>query len=108
ENRGIKNVLVFINHYMTSAGAIIGHKAFNSFPAYSEGFGGTDVSCKTLHLEDLGKSILLTTNVYLNFREEIRWVIEAFDEKLKTGELKIMEPEEYYRKLAGRNADSGS
>lgn len=99
ESNGINNVLVFINHYMTGVAGFNGQKAFNSFPVYSQGFSGSSINWHTLHLEDLGKTILLTTNVYLNFREDIHWLNEALEEKIKTGELRIMEPEEYFRGL---------
>ncbi len=94
--QGIKNVLVFVNHFMTSIGAIDGKAPFNCFPDYTEAFRGLDVHCVPQHLEDLGKNISLATNVYMDFRERIPWLDEVLDRKVKTGELKIVTPEEYY------------
>lgn len=102
EGRGIRNVLVFINHYMTSIGEIDGKEAFSCFHTYREGFSESSVRCIPLHLEDLGKTLLLTTNVYLEFRERIPWLDEVLNRKLKSGELMIVTPEEYYSRLAER------
>ena len=100
--RGIKNLLVFVNHYMTSLAVVEGVRPYNCFPEYSEGVRGTGVSCVPQHLEDIGKTLSLATNVYMNFRERIPWNDEVFDEKIKSGELRVVTPEEYYRELGER------
>jgi hypothetical protein len=102
EAKGIRKVLVFINHYMSSLGEIDGVKAFSCFHAYREGFSESSVHCIPQQLEDLGKTLLLATSVYMDFRERIPWIDEVLDKKIKTGELTIMTPEEYFRRLAER------
>jgi hypothetical protein len=91
---GIKNVLVFVNHYMTGIGRIDGKAAFNCFPEYSQVFGAVGIHCVPQHLEDLGKNISLATNVYLGFRERIPWLDEIVERKIKTGELRVLSSEE--------------
>jgi hypothetical protein len=86
--QGIKNVLVFVNHYMTSIGAIDNIDAYNSFPEYTQAFRDAGVHCVPQHLEDVGKNILLATNVYLEFREDICWLDERLQQKIKSGEFK--------------------
>lgn len=71
EENGVKQILVFVNHYMTSAAEWDSKKVYNCFPEFSTGFGGTGIDCVPLHLEDLGKTILLSTTVYLEFREDL-------------------------------------
>ena len=93
---GIKNLIVFVNHFMTSVGEIDGKKAYNCFPEYSQASRNSGVFCVPQHLEDLGKTISLATNVYMNFRERIPWLDEVLEKKVKSGELRIMTPEEYY------------
>lgn len=102
EARGIKNLLVFVNHYTSSLALVEGVGPYNCFPQYSEGVRGTRVSCVPQHLEDIGKTISLATNVYVNFRERIPWNDEVFEEKIKSGELRVVTPEEYYRELGRR------
>jgi|GEM_PF-2893776 hypothetical protein len=91
---GIKNVLVFVNHYMTGVGKIDGKAAFNCFPEYTQAFGAVGIRCVPQHLEDLGKNISLATNVYLCFRETIPWLDEALERKIKTGEFTVLSPKE--------------
>lgn len=90
---------------MTSIGEIDGQQAFNCYPAYREGFSESTIRCIPLHLEDLSKNIFLTANVYLNFREEITWLSELYDEKLRTGELRLMSPENYFKELEKINSE---
>jgi hypothetical protein len=94
--KGIKSVLVFVNHFMTSVGAVDGAEAYNCFPEYAGVFKDLGIHCVPQHLEDLGKNISLATNVYMTFRERISWLDEVLERKVKAGELKIVTPEEYY------------
>lgn len=102
EARGIKNLLVFVNHYASSLALVEGAEEYNCFPEYSEVVRGTKVSCVPQHLEDIGKTLSLATNVYVNFRERIPWNDEVFEEKIKSGELRVVTPEEYFREVRRR------
>jgi hypothetical protein len=51
----------------------------------------TGVHCVPQHLEDLGKNILLATNVYLEFREDICWLDERLQQKIRSGEVRILQ-----------------
>lgn len=93
---GTNNLIVFVNHYMTSVGEIDGKEAYNCFPEYSQAFRGSGVHCVPQHLEDLGKTISLATNIYMNFRERIAWLDEVLEMKVKNGEVRIITPEEYF------------
>jgi hypothetical protein len=74
---GIQQILVFVNHYMTSVAKWDGQEAYKCFPEFRAVFTETGVETARLHLEDLGKTIMLATNVYLRFREDLcgwtRW-----------------------------------
>lgn len=90
EKQGIKRLLVFVNHYFLGE-PLTGEKAYNCFPAYSAAMGGTEVRCIPQHLEDLGRNILLATNIYMKYRERIRWQGEVLRQKLRDGEVRILE-----------------
>jgi hypothetical protein len=89
EQDGIKNLLVFANHFMLDQ-PIVGEPGYNCFPEYSQGTAGTDVLCIPQHLEDVGRNILLATTVYTKHRERIPWLDEVFRKKLESGELRIV------------------
>ncbi|MDT4896710.1 MAG: hypothetical protein QOH25_1787 [Acidobacteriota bacterium] len=91
EEQGIKYLLVFVNHFMLDQ-PIADEKAYNCFPEYSNIGGGTEVFCLPQHLEDLGRNILLATNIYLKYMERIPWLGEKLRQKLESGELRIVIP----------------
>ena len=99
KSNGIEKLLVFVNHYMTSVSKWDGQVPYNCFPEFRTVFTETGVEAVPLHLEDLGKTILLATNVYLTFREDIIWLDEVARQKIESGEFKVMTPEEYFRAL---------
>lgn len=103
DENGAKQILVFVNHYMTSVAEWDGKKAYNCFPEFSTGFGGTGIDCVPLHLEDLGKTILLSTNVYLEIREDLEWLGDEVERKIESGEYRVMSPEDYFEALRKRN-----
>lgn len=102
EAAGIKHLLVFVNHYTSTLAEVEGVEPYHCSPTYSAGVRGTGVSSVPQHLEDIGKTLSLATNVYLNFRERIPWNDEVFAEKFKSGELRVVAPEDYYRELGRR------
>lgn len=93
EAKGIKNLLVFVNHFMLFNERLVGQKPYNCFPEFSQAFGQTRVKCFVQHLEDLGKTLSLATLVYLSHRKEVPWVDETIIEKVRTGELIVVAPE---------------
>lgn len=103
EANGVKQILVFVNHYMTSAAEWDGKKAYNCFPEFSTGLSETGIDCFPLHLEDLGKAILLSTNVYLEFREDLEWLDDEVERKIESGEYRLMSPDDYFEALRKRN-----
>lgn len=95
EAKGIKNLLVFVNHFMLFSEGLVGQKPYNCFPEFSKAFGPTGVMCYVQHLEDMGKTLSLATLVYLSHRKEVPWVDETIIEKVRTGELIVVAPEGY-------------
>ena len=89
EQEGIKNLLVFVNHFMLGQ-PIVRERGYNCFPEYSQGTAGTDVLCIPQHLEDVGRNILLATTVYTKHRERIPWLDEVLRKKLESGELRLV------------------
>jgi len=69
---------------------IANEKAYNCFPEYSNATGGAKVFCFPQHLEDLGRNILLATNIYLKYMERIPWLGEKLKQKLESGEVRII------------------
>lgn len=86
---GVSDLLVFVNHYFLGS-PLTGERAYNCFPEFSSAAAGTGVSCVPQHLEDLGRNILLATNVYLKYRERLPWLDDEFDKGLESGELTIL------------------
>jgi hypothetical protein len=89
EKEGIKNLLVFVNHFMLGQ-PIADERGYNCFPEYSQGTAGTDVFCIPQHLEDIGRNILLATTVYTKHMERIPWLDEVLRRKLESGELRLV------------------
>lgn len=90
EEQGIKRLIVFVNHFMMFDEGLTGVRPYNGRPEFVQVMGESKVSLVLQHLEDLGRNILLATNVYMTYRERIPWVDETVRQKEKTGELRVL------------------
>lgn len=72
KHKEIKNLLVFVNHYAYQS--FVEDEPYNCFPEFSQAARRNGLFCVPQHLEELGRTILSTTNVYLKFRDKIEWV----------------------------------
>lgn len=91
EEQGIKHFMVFVNHFMMFNEGLTGVEPYNGRPEFVEAFSKGRVSLVVQHLEDLGRQILLATNVYMGYRERIPWVDETVSQQIKAGELHILD-----------------
>jgi len=91
EEQGIEHFMVFVNHFMMFNEGLTGVKSHNARPKFVEAFAKGRVSLVVQHLEDLGRQILLATKVYVAYRERIPWVDETVSQRLKAGELHILD-----------------
>jgi hypothetical protein len=67
--RGISRLLVFVNHHQWGYDTT----PYNCFPEYRQAVQDTGVDCMPQHLEDLGRNILGSSNVYNMFKYKIDW-----------------------------------
>jgi len=91
EEQGIEHFMVFVNHFMMFNEGLTGVKPYSARPKFVEAFAKGRVSLVVQHLEDLGRQILLATKVYMAYRERIPWVDETVSQRLKAGELHILD-----------------
>jgi len=95
--RGVQQLLVFINHY---ALGVLGSGSCPCFHVFWEGISeGATVQCFPQHLEDISYKVLTTNNVYEEFRQEMRWMTDRLEEKVRSGEWSIISPDEYFRRI---------
>ena len=67
--RGIGRLLVFVNHHQRG----YSETPYNCFPEYSQAIRNLGLACVPQHLEDLGRNILNSINIYSKFKDKIEW-----------------------------------